>query len=307
MDGDCPQGEICVDGGGVLSGGTTCVGPNSSTDDETGANTNSTNTAVPATCSINGGCPGDDSICDHNSGECVARCTGDDDCGPDVCVVDSGLCQQCLVDTDCDGASVCAGDGRCVECVQDGDCAGTSAPYCNSEKNLCVQCTEASHCSSGEVCDTDNAQCVGCIGDQDCDDGVCHQQSCVECVVDDDCDGTQTCSGNTCSGDVGGTCWENLDCTIDGEICENQSCVENPDTSFCREHSDCPFGYCHEIDQDCECDDDDDCSTGQSCCYFGDYYCADECICDHDSDCYLGQSCCYDEGYDDYICIEGGC
>lgn len=59
-------------------------------------------------------------------------------------------CVACLDDTRCEGETPHCGPARtCVECLSDVQCEESEHPHCLASEGRCVECTEASHCTSG--------------------------------------------------------------------------------------------------------------------------------------------------------------
>jgi hypothetical protein len=112
-------------------------------------------------------------------------------------------------------------------------------PQC--DRDVCVECTSAEHCFTGEVCidGACSSQCGDCTGDaRFCDE---HSGECVGCLNDDNCRGTGICDPDTraCTG-----CRDNADCLSPGLVCE-------PAT-----------GRCRGCDSSSECDAEEDCCDG---------------------------------------------
>jgi len=152
-------------------------------------------------------------------------------------------------------------------------------------------------------CDTTIGQCVECLNDSDCVDGVCENNICAECRADADChnnglwcDGDEICtagvcgsSGNPCPGDYcdetadkclecltdndcfGGMCVDNLcvECTVNGD-CNNGMFCDGEETctaGVCRAGiAPCAGETCDETDNVClPCVADSDCGDFFSC------------------------------------------
>jgi hypothetical protein len=208
-------------------------------------------------CLDNTDCPNDDGckLVECNNGTCGSpqdRCIGT----TPYCLSTSATqwtcfeCsqnQECVNNRFCDGIETCnlngnlygnceAGDypcqGSCDEsanrcyCYWDGNC--TDSIYCNGEEQCVWDTFFYSHCydapppCSAELCEEENEQCIQCLQDADCDDGVCEDEECVdcrsntdctvptafcntenhdcvECLADDDCPGEQECNDNVCA------------------------------------------------------------------------------------------------------------
>jgi Cys-rich repeat protein len=227
-------------------------------------------------CSQN---PTSTNICDTATGRCV-DCLTDMDCAIetlnkhcDTAPNSAGLpaynCEECLNNSHCpmgatcmngdcvtpcgtamcDTGEVCdAANNRCIDCLSDMDCADeTTDKRCDLRPNAmglptgsCEECTESSHCPTGEVCFEDNCE-PACTSDMACatDSGTpryCHPTNkvCSECVTDANCPTTQP----RCT--TGGSCEE---CITDAHCtnpmqpyCDDNDCVQ------CRTTADCPAG-----------------------------------------------------------------
>lgn len=100
------------------------------------------------------------------------------------------------------------------------------------------ECDEEHPCPIGFcVLDPPEGQqpfCAECLGDENCEEGVCEQNSCVECRDDDQC-GEGVCFETACvecveSGDCAdGLCFEFqcVDCIADGDCADGEFCVAN--------------------------------------------------------------------------------
>jgi len=129
--------------------------------------------------------------CDALTGLCVNYCTADDQC-PDECAprchLNRGCCVQCLESDDCPLANWRADQAAyttcsvnsftCVKgCSVDDDCSTDDKPACSATSGDCVECLYDYHCSDGvtTVC-ASSQTCVECVTDAHCDEG----ESCVE-------------------------------------------------------------------------------------------------------------------------------
>lgn len=189
---------------------------------------------------IDGCCFGDSDctgtwVCDTDNNECV-ECTGDSDCADSlVCDEDNGnVCVECIESDDCDGDCVqCSILGQCVPidgcCVEDDECEDKDEdfPFCNTNDNVCAECTLNSHCDS----------CHMCV------EGVCEE-------VKDCCEETKDCkSGEFCvQPDGEKDCTKDLD-EIDDEDCF-PTCIDP--TDVCDKDKDCKFLF-EECAKDFEC------------------------------------------------------
>jgi hypothetical protein len=195
----CDSEEGCISLGDPCHGGTIC---NEESD-------------ICDRCSADAEC--DDGIdCTVDAcvaGECIA--TPDDDAcqddgwfcnGPEVCDAEAGchsagppcesgqvcdedadICGDCLGDTECDDGVACTFDfcqnGECEHDAEDDSCADDGL-FCNGEEfcNPDVGCISTGDpCPPTLVCNEDEARCVICIEDIDCNDGdLCTVDSCVD-------------------------------------------------------------------------------------------------------------------------------
>jgi hypothetical protein len=198
--------------------------------------------------------------CDDQVACTVDSCNeGTDSCDnvPDDRACDNGLY--------CDGAETCDAENDCqpgtAPCPDDGQfCNG--AESCDESSNQCL--SSGNPCPDETICDESTETCVGCLVDDDCDDGVgCTDDSCDEvndtCVNspnDANCDDGQWCNGSE-------TCHSALDCQAgtapvcdDGIDCTHDSCDE--------EIGDCVFS-CNAAGPDDPCCQDAACSDTPVC------------------------------------------
>jgi hypothetical protein len=138
------------------------------------------------------------------------------------------------------GGPVCNGGfGPCTPCLSDEQCGDW---HCSKLLgNVCVACTDSSHCKSGlrcdlpvgrcapscdanlgcrdnRVCDPQFLTCVDCTDDEQCemddnpDTSFCSFRRCVECTRDDDCEGSkhELCVNGRCA-----DCFGDKDCEFD--------------------------------------------------------------------------------------------
>jgi hypothetical protein len=86
-------------------------------------------------------------------------------------------------------------------CETDANCdAGSGRPYCDTDRNICVECLGDGNCA-----DTDDpicleGRCVECVDDSTCggDDPYCRTENhrCVECLTDANCDQDEFCDND---------------------------------------------------------------------------------------------------------------
>jgi hypothetical protein len=139
-------------------------------------------------------------LCHPVTGECAlpcepmsdsSQCLREQTCHPDLL-----LCVDCIVNDECGGAACDTERNVCVECTSEAQCSAPT-PACDTVAQRCITCLEPRHCGAGLVCDTPNQRCVQCVADDDCvgvgvgDDlqPRCDtsRNVCVECLSDDDC------------------------------------------------------------------------------------------------------------------------
>ena len=166
----------------------------------------------------------------------------------------TGTCVECVADTDC-GPSLCDPVSHtCVECVDSGDC---SSGTCDA--NVCNPCVDDAPPGSTDtgcpaalpICDVQapgGAACTGCVGDSDCQTGICEEVggTCVPCL-------DVMPGGNVDAG-----------CNVDMPICGPLGCVACFDSHTLSEDDGCvaaaPHCSAHEGSPGCyACVTDDDC------------------------------------------------
>ncbi len=274
-DGDCPEGQFCLDGTcstGLPEGGEPCDSdadcPGGYCDDEGACQTG----ARP--CEDDDDCKGDH-VCED--GACVeppdTSCGTAYDCELEHICVD-GECEPydphsaCLSDDECPADHVC-NMGECEGCLNDAFCIDSSnGPKCSRggddepvPAGYCyVECgPDVGECESGYQCDEDRGGlCIpACQSNADCGQLVCDldTNTCVNCTHDDECDEPRTCSDT-------GLC-------IDPPTgCTPGECASMGDAYFCDEVSgNCLLGCtqhtdCSGMDEPYDCNP---CPSGSSC------------------------------------------
>ena len=233
-------------------------------------------------------------------------CTADScDGGTDMCVnsPDDSLCDNGVF---CDGAETCDVTNGCQpgtppDCDDGVDCTTDS---CDAATDMCVNSPDDGLCDNGvfcdgvETCDVTNGCQAGTP--PDCGDGVdCTADSCDAatdmCVnwSDDDlcdngvfCDGIETCDATEgCQPGMPPDCDDGVDCTVDRCDEPSDTCVNEPDDSFCDDglfcngseicdrtadcltgSDPCPGRFCLEDEGRCvDCLGDADCDDGAFC------------------------------------------
>ena len=188
---------------------------------------------------------------------------------PDTAEADTGGDASDAADTaddtgaDADTAAPCG--GSCT----------AATPYCDTATDECVECMDNSACLDG-LCDVNGELgtanvCVACLSDDDCATGVCTDLgACVECLDSDDC-ATGVCDtdgvseSNTCV-----DCLTNDDCTDPtASVCDSSftctacaddgGCAHLPGTALCDTSA--GSGVCVE----CTAEDESACGQNRTC------------------------------------------
>jgi hypothetical protein len=98
------------------------------------------------------------------------------------------------------------------ECTTDADCTAEGTPVCLVDAE-----------------NPANNQCVQCLSDADCSQGVCAQGQgyvCIECIADSDCDDGDPCTTDVCNA---ATCtFTPVECG-EGEVCLEGECLPDED------------------------------------------------------------------------------
>jgi MYXO-CTERM domain-containing protein len=222
----------------------------------------------------------------------VALCDDGNGCTVDECLLATGCLNNPAPGPCNDGDGCTVGDG----CV-DGACSPGTPKTC-SDDNPCTDdsCVPATGdcafvpntlpCDDGADC-TLNDGCVGgvCTGTPlQCDDNIaCTTDSCQEGVgcqyapADASCDDGNPCTADTCSAVLGcqfapvaGPCENGDPCTV-GDACQEGLCVAGTpktcdDANPCTADSCVPeTGDCLQAPIEAPCNDNDACTTGDSC------------------------------------------
>ena len=268
--------------------------------------------------------PCTDDSCDADDG-CVATANAEP-CDDGLGCTDVDTC----LDGACVGAALDCDDGN--ECTQ-GGC--TEDEGCTQSALVGVFCNDGSKCTVGDVCNAD-AACVGspaiCNDEDACTDDACDPE--FGCVVEDNtapcddndaCTTSDACSGGTCQG-VAVTCSDGDSCTDDScqpeagcvfsantapcdddnactvnDICGGSGCqgetVDCGDQNPCTATSCEPTQGCHtEALEGAGCDDEDACTTGETCDAFGACGDGSGVVCDDQNPC-----------TDDVCDVQSGC
>ena len=187
-------------------------------------------------CTTAADCPTRDDglkyLCVSNQCELQTECSVSDDkptCSGDM----RKVCQDPgkWVEVACDGGKVCQGQGECVICTQDSHCTGGNV--CDTATNTCVACNADKDCSGSQVCDVPTHTCVACNADTDCSGSqVCDvpTHTCVACNADSDCGGSKACLNHACvdcnPATYGTQCVDNAPATCNsaGTIVKSTAC-----------------------------------------------------------------------------------
>ncbi len=190
--------------------------------------------------------------------------------GAPACVSDGGsaTCEECDVDAACGAGEVCDESNSCVACedtegpgaVDSGCSEETPACIGGGDDAVCVECAADGDCEEGTVCGPE-AICVVCHDDADAGatDHGCSDETpacvevdgggvtCVECETDAECPGTNVCS-------AAGTCVGCLD-TDEDTVCDSDDPDDDNDGVDDAEDAD-PLdpNVCRDEDAD-SCDD----------------------------------------------------
>jgi hypothetical protein len=149
-----------------------------------------------------------------------ARCDTDDNCASDACV--GGHCVGCASDDDCEDDEVC------------GYAPVGSRGFIEYATNVLPQCIAPSTRPIGELC----------LGDAECESGVCCEGACSECCGEDSCDNERTCRRGLAGDGEGSEVIEPFLCSAGersgaaGDLCTTDdecevSCVDLQCTGLC--------------------------------------------------------------------------
>ncbi len=257
--------------------------------------------------------------CDPFSGECIYVDLNGDDCDDgnvcsagDICL--AGTCQggdpipcddqnPCTEDS-CDAVAGCTFlpvDASCDDgnpCTQ-GDGCSQGLCFAGPEKS----CQDGNPCTF-DSCDLEDGTCVHEAIDWPCDDGnacsvgdLCQAGTCLG--IPADCDDLNPCTADGCSAEegciytpIGAPCDDGNPCTI-GDVCQQGACSPGPGGPYCNDDNPCTDDLCDLTTGLClyqanlaNCDDGNQCTTGDHCvdgqCNPGD---SGLCQCDDDLDC----------------------
>jgi len=179
--------------------------------------------------------------CDSDSGEVCHS-------GDNKCYVSGLYGQDCSVD---DGTAL---DARCL------------SNKCRSSDNKCG-CSSNGHCSSGEVCHTDNKCYTSGLSiddDQDCaaEDGTALNDRCASGICrssDNKCGCTST---DHCDSDSGEVCHSGDNKCYSSGLSHEQDCsADNGGAINAR----CASGFCRPSDKTCRCTSNSHCGSNKVC------------------------------------------
>ncbi len=155
-----------------------------------------------------------------------------------------------------------AGSGGVPPC--DGSCGGDT-PVCDTSNDTCVGCLGNDDCDDPTaLCDTDAKVCVECLGNEDCTDpaaSLCDAGACVGCGASADCEhisektvcDTDASECVECTGTDYASCGEDMGTPL---VCDSlaRTCTTN------QEHS---AGLCKTCVSDAQCDPGEMCVLQQ--------------------------------------------
>jgi hypothetical protein len=158
-----------------------------------------------------------------------------------------------------------------IACQYVGDCPD-ELPVCDAVAKVCTKCDNnidcgaspnTPHCKSNVGHEQDNS-CVQCLGDGDCDQGICVDNACVSCNVRND-DGCNSLLPQCVLIDDAPTCVVcdgNEHCSYDLPLCAGNQCVlcTSEDASYCPREA--PVCDAENIPGRCiSCANDEDCTS----------------------------------------------
>ena len=267
----CTDGDVCAAGLCEPGAGSPCAGPtpacveaddicaaclNDSDCPDDGAFCTGSEVCVNRACVSTGSpCPSSAPSCDESADRCYScetavDCDDGNPCTDDVCGVD-GRCANANDDSNscADDGVVCNGVESCVsgECSSDGvpACISLATPFCEAERDACVECLDAADCDDSNPC-TDDA----------CDAGVCTNSNNDANACPDDgvvCNGSEACVSGECQSDGAPTCVD-----VDHPFCDSTrddcvaclSATDCDDGAFCNGAEACVDGVCVDATTD---------------------------------------------------------
>jgi len=156
----------------------------------------------------------------------LTACSGSSEGTEDVAPPDSGSVDLLKVDSQCTPAcqgKACGPDGCGGEC---GSCMPQVETCTESGKCVSFTCTSSKDCPGVLVCATDLGECVECVGDEDCEEGL-------SCGADHACHEVMSCKSDK-------------DCKEAGLVCDKGKgiCVECVKPEHCGIGLFCVDGFC---------------------------------------------------------------
>jgi hypothetical protein len=248
-------------------------------------------------CSDGKFCDGNE-ICNPTKGcqeGTAPNCSDQFPCTVDHCIESTDTCVHlpndnlCDNDLFCDGEEFCSPSQGCVDgpspdCSDEADC---TIDTCVESTNRCEHrenpsfCNDGLHCNGVERCDP-LLDCYFGIPPDCSDDTACTVDVCVEetdscqstpsnelCNNGLFCDGVEVCSPLLgCTDGTPPDCADDIDCTDD--LCSNatQSCIHQPDNTFCN--------------NGLFCDGQEVCNPSLGCVDGGPISCNDQSVCTDD-------------------------
>ena len=218
-------------------------------------------------------------------------CTGADACVGGTCTAGANVC-ACQVDTDCDDGNVCTDDscGADKVCLHANNTNGCNDGDACSINDLCLDgactsqktdCDDKNPCTD-DSCDPTSGACINAPNQGPCQDGnactdgdICGGGACIPggALV---CDDLNPCTDDGCF-PAGGcvnlanaaTCDDGDACTTT-DHCEASKCAST--LNACDDSNVCTADSCDQLTGGClhdniavQCDDNDACTTGDTC------------------------------------------
>ena len=273
--GACDDGSVCTTVDTCSSG--SCLGASPISCDDTNPCTDDGCDAITGCTFTNNSIPcvdGFDCTTDDNclNGACqgtpqIASCEDNNPCTIDACDIASGCIYATNTSGTCNDGDLCTENDICVA----GTCQSGDTVTCN-DSNQCTtdSCVPATGCS---YVDDDSAPCDDadeCTSGESCSAGVCGGSSVVTC------DDTNGCTDETCIPTTGCNYTDNTNPCNDGDACTTSdtcsagACVggvapDCNDFEVCTDDSCVPATGCEYADNTANCDDTNECTTGDTC------------------------------------------
>ena len=273
----CTGGDACDLAGACKGDPVSCDDNNVCTNDSCAADTGCDHTPVATACEDGNPCTVGDTC---KNGICAVGSAKDCDdkkaCTADSCDPKSGNCVNKVLDggpcndgSQCTDPDACQGDvctGKAVVCDDSNSCTSDSCDPATGcvYKQLTGPCTDGNPCTLGDTC---NATFCAPGTAKDCDDNnACTTDSCdsvsgncknlaktgAPCDDGNACTGPDACGGGSAAN--GTVCAGTTKTCDDGNLCTDDAC-------------DTTSGCSNKFNKK-SCDDQDACSTGDTC-FFG--------------------------------------